>query len=308
MTRPRRTAVVLAFALAVAAATPLVLADPPPNAAGAADAGAPRSAADITASLQCSACHTTSGWKTEGQTGEGGFDHSKTGFPLTGLHTSVACVTCHQANRPTPNRECATCHADWHRGRLGQSCDRCHSAAGWKVTRPLEIHRMTRFPLTGMHALADCNQCHRRAADHQWSGTPVHCYGCHEKDYLRPNLRPTHQGPGVAQPFSRDCSVCHRAVAWAPAFVRPTATGLAAGALQAETPPPPGHDARFPIGFGPHRTATCSDCHVSEKVPQNVRCVGCHAHEPLTVAKQHKQPVSTLGGACIACHPGGARR
>ena len=265
---------------------------------------------DITAALACSACHTTNGWKTQasGSEQQGGFDHSKTGFPLTGLHTNVACVSCHLPKRATPSRECSACHADFHRGRLSPSCDRCHSATGWKVTRPLEIHRLTRFPLTGMHALADCNECHLRAADHQWSGTPVQCFGCHDKEYNRPNLRPLHQGPGVTEPFSRDCSICHRPIAWAPAFVRPTATGIAPGALQAQAVPPPRHDLRFPISFGPHRTATCADCHASEKIPQAVRCTGCHAHEPLTLARIHKQPVSILGGSCLGCHPGGARR
>lgn len=286
-------------------AAPSVVAPPPPRPSAPAAAGT-----DITAALACSACHTTNGWKSQasGGTGEGGFDHSKTGFPLTGLHTSVACVSCHLAKRPTPSRECSSCHADFHRGRLSQACDKCHSATGWKVTRPLEIHRLTRFPLTGMHALADCNECHLRAADHQWAGTPVQCFGCHDKEYNRPDLRPAHQGPGVMQPFDRDCSVCHRPIAWAPAFVRPTATGIAAGALSAGSPPPPRHDLRFPISFGPHRTATCTDCHASEKVPQAVRCTGCHAHEPLTLSRLHKQPVSMLGGSCLSCHPGGARR
>jgi hypothetical protein len=292
------------------APAPVVAPPPPPSAPAPARGAAAPGGADITAALACSACHTTSGWKTQagGGTGEGGFDHSKTGFPLTGLHTSVACVSCHLPKRPTPSRECSSCHADFHRGRLSQSCDKCHSAVGWKVTRPLEIHRMTRFPLTGMHALADCNECHLRAADHQWSGTPVQCFGCHDKEYNRPNLRPTHQGPGVMQPFSRDCSVCHRATSWVPAFIRLTATGISAGALHGDTPPPPRHDLRFPISFGPHRTATCADCHASEKVPQAVRCTGCHAHEPLTLSRIHKQPVSMLGGSCLSCHPGGARR
>lgn len=296
-----RFAVLLAVVVPVAAAAPVMADD---------RKAAPAGATDITASLQCSACHTTAAWKTRATGAEAGdgFDHSKTGFPLTGLHTSVACVSCHLPNRPKPNRECASCHTDWHRGRLSQSCDRCHSAAGWRVTKPLEIHRFTRFPLTGMHALADCNECHRRAADHQWSGSPVQCYGCHEKDYLRPNLRPAHQGPGVTTPFSRDCSSCHRPVAWAPAFVRPGTTGVAPGALRTEAPAPPSHDLRFPISFGPHRTATCSDCHTSEKVPRAVRCTGCHAHDPVTLTRVHRTPVPTLGGACVGCHPGGARR
>jgi hypothetical protein len=306
MAAPAATAPATAAPDAGSAAPPVAA----PRQAAPPAAPAPSGPADLTSGLGCSSCHTTNGWKTEGSaaSGEGGFDHSKTGFPLTGLHINVACVSCHLPKRPTPSRECSACHADFHRGRLSQSCDRCHSAAGWKVTRPLEIHRLTRFPLTGMHALADCNECHRRAADHQWSGTPVQCFGCHDKEYFRPDLRPPHQGAGVLEPFSRDCSICHRAIAWVPAFVRPTATGIAPGALRAESVPPPRHDVRFPISFGPHRTAACADCHASEKVPQAIRCTGCHAHEPLTLSRIHKQPVSMLGGSCLGCHPGGARR
>jgi hypothetical protein len=273
-------------------------------------AAAPAGGGDIASSLPCSACHSTDTWKTRAtQTGAaGGFDHSKTGFPLTGLHAGAACVACHVANRPTPKRDCVSCHDDWHRGRLSSACDRCHTAMGWKVTRPLEIHRFTRFPLTGMHALADCNECHKRAADHQWTGAPVDCFGCHEKEYLRPNLRPPHQGQAGTEPFSRDCSGCHRSIAWAPAFIRLTATGVAPQGLTAQSTPPRGHDLRFPIGFGPHRLASCPDCHTSPSVPQAVRCVGCHAHDPARLLAQHRQPVAAIGSGCLGCHPGGARR
>lgn len=269
-----------------------------------------RRGGDITSSLPCTACHTTDGWKTRATGGDtGGFDHSKTGFPLTGMHASVACVSCHVANRPTPKRECASCHDDWHRGRLSSSCDRCHASTSWKMTKPMEIHRFTRFPLTGMHALADCNECHRRAADHQWTGAPTDCFGCHEKEYLRPNLRPAHQGPGVVDPFPRDCSVCHRSISWVPAFVRLTPTGVAPqGLTAAGAAAPRTHDLRFPISFGPHRMAACSDCHTSPTIAQAIRCVGCHAHDPARLTAQHKQPINTVGGSCLGCHPGGARR
>jgi hypothetical protein len=158
-----------------------------------------------------------------------------------------------------------------------------------------------------MHAIADCAECHKKAADHQFSSTPVDCFGCHDKDYFRPNLQPPHQGSGIT-PFPRDCSQCHRATSWVPAFVRTTATGVAPGALVQGSTPPPGHDLKFPIGFGVHRLAACSDCHASQKVPQSVRCIGCHAHEPTRLALQHKQPVTTLGSFCVGCHVGGARR
>jgi hypothetical protein len=255
--------------------------------------------------MPCSACHTTSGWRAKGSSGEGQkFDHSTTGFPLTGEHVHTPCVGCHNSKQ-TIKRACSSCHDDFHRGRLLQSCDNCHSPAGWKVTRPLEIHRMTRFPLTGMHVLADCTQCHLRASEQRWTDAPIDCYGCHQKDYRRTDLFPVHTGTATNPPLPRDCSLCHRAIAWVPAL-QPSA---AVAALVAGTPSAPlKHDLLFPISSGFHRTASCSDCHSSLAVPRAVRCVGCHAHDPVRLMQQHRQPISTDGAACLTCHVAGARR
>lgn len=277
-----------------------------PAAAGP-TAGGASAKPSVTDSLSCSACHTTAGWKMKGATGaEGGFDHAATGFPLTGQHTDVACVTCHAPGRVV-KRDCVSCHQDNHGGRLARACDQCHSAVGWRATKPIDIHRFTRLPLTGMHVLADCTQCHTRAAEHQWSGTPSDCFSCHERDYRRPGTRPVHQGSATTAPFPRDCSQCHRSTSWVPAIFAAPATGAAPAALKGEAPPP-GHDLKFPITFGVHRLASCSDCHASLAVPRNVRCIGCHAHDPARTASQHKSPVPTIGAACVSCHLGGARR
>jgi hypothetical protein len=164
---------------------------------------------------------------------------------------------------------------------------------------------MTRFPLTGMHVLADCSECHRRASEHRFTGAPIDCFACHEKDYRRPTLRPVHVGSATSAPFPRDCSQCHRALGWAPAALAGPLAAAVASPLRAA---PPNHDVRFPISFGVHRTATCDDCHGSLAAPRAVRCVGCHAHDPVRLAQQHKQPTATDGASCLTCHPGGARR
>jgi hypothetical protein len=257
--------------------------------------------------VPCSTCHTTTAWSsTDAAGGSVKFDHSTTGFPLTGQHTKASCVACHNATH-TLERQCVSCHEDFHRGRLPQVCDTCHMAAGWKVTRPLEIHRRTRFPLTGMHVLADCTQCHLRASEQKFTDAPIACYGCHEQDYRRPGIFPVHVGSSTASPLPRDCSLCHRAVAWVPAVVPVALVGSVGSPLQAQSAPPD-HDVRFPIGFGSHRTAACSDCHASVAVPRAVRCVGCHAHDPVLLTRQHRQPIPTDGASCLGCHPGGVRR
>ena len=153
-----------------------------------------QAAHSFTDSMPCSACHTTTSWRAEGSAQTAGkFDHSKTGFPLTGQHRNTPCVGCHNATTAL-KRDCVSCHEDLHRGRLSQACDRCHSAVSFRITKPLELHRMTRFPLTGMHVLADCSECHRRASERRFTDAPVACFACHEKDYRRPGNFFVHAG------------------------------------------------------------------------------------------------------------------
>jgi hypothetical protein len=295
---PNAPAATPTTATAPAAAAPASPA--PPATAGS--AGPPKSFTDA---VPCSACHNTTAWRAKGAAGgDARFDHSTTGFPLTGQHINTSCVACHNTARSL-KRACVSCHEDFHRGRLARSCDTCHSPAGWKVTRPLEIHRMTRFPLTGVHVLADCSECHQRASEHRWTGAPIDCFACHEKDYRRDGLRPAHVGSGTLAPFPRDCSLCHKSLAWAPATFAGPAAGSVGSALRVA---PQGHDLRFPIAFGVHRTATCDDCHASQAAPRAVRCIGCHAHDPVRLMQQHRDPVATDGASCLGCHPGGARR
>jgi hypothetical protein len=305
----------LFLVVVVASLAPIAFAQTSPARGGPLPAG-PSAAASVSAApgsppkrsftdaIPCSACHTTTAWREKGASGsEANFDHGATGFPLTGQHIHAPCVACHNSARAV-KRACSSCHDDFHRGRLARSCDTCHSPAGWKVTRPLELHRMTRFPLTGMHVLADCSECHQRASEHHWTEAPIDCFGCHEKEYRRPELRPVHVGDATTPPFPRDCSMCHRSMAWAPA-VQANVAGTSTAALRAA---PRNHDLRFPISFGLHRTATCDDCHASVAVPRAVRCIGCHVHDPARLLQQHRQPMATDGASCLSCHPGGARR
>lgn len=274
---------------------------PKGNAAAASPGGATH--ASLTDGVSCSTCHSTTAWKAKDAAGgdDGKFDHGKTGFPLTGLHLRTTCVQCH--NTTAIKRECVTCHQDAHQGRLAQNCDKCHSPAGWRVTRPFELHRMTRLPLTGMHVLADCSQCHVRANEQRFTDAQPDCYSCHQKDYQRPGIFP-HQGTASSPPLSRDCGLCHKTLAWVPASVSEV-LGSTGSPL---TVAPPNHDVRFPISFGKHRGAACSDCHSSITAPRAVRCVGCHSHDPLVLMQQHGRPIPTDGASCLTCHPGGVRR
>ncbi|HWO08702.1 MAG TPA: hypothetical protein VNN80_04460, partial [Polyangiaceae bacterium] len=151
----------LGFGLLVAAALGLLV--PQPGAAAPDAAGARRAArhGSVTQGMDCSACHSPDGWRAVSATARGsGFDHSRTGFPLTGRHAAQPCASCHGAERQV-TRLCAGCHEDAHQGQLGSGCDGCHSATSWQRTDAFARHRQTRLPLTGMHALLDCRECHQ---------------------------------------------------------------------------------------------------------------------------------------------------
>lgn len=257
----------------------------------------------LTEGIDCSACHTADGWRMGGGSGSGGFDHARTGFPLAGRHRTVGCTTCHAPGRQ-PRRACTSCHADNHQGRLGRDCDSCHSDRGWQHVRAIAMHRRTRLPLTGMHALLDCTECHVRTGERQWSSVPSDCFACHEGDYRRSDVHPSHLGLSSTAAFPRDCAQCHRASGWSPAVIDPGALPRSAGLVAPED-----HDLRFPISHGPHRGTECAACHASPAVPSAVRCTGCHAHNPVRLRMQHTSVAASVQGpACLSCHPGGAAR
>ena len=257
----------------------------------------------ITDGVDCIACHTTEGWSLLGGGRAGrGFDHARTGFPLTARHRGAACGQCHRSGEET-RRACVSCHEDEHQGRLGRSCDRCHSARGWSDTRPLELHRATRLPLTGMHALADCTQCHVRTGEREWSAPPAECVSCHADDAAI-DVHPDHLGRSGAPPFPRDCALCHRPSGWSPAIVDPATLPLVESLVA-----PPDHEARFRISSGSHRGLSCDGCHVEPESPRRIECVGCHAHDRTRLAASHRgTPIATDGAGCLHCHPGGMRR
>ena len=118
----------------------------------------PHSAAGATfAAANCATCHTTVSWTTAT------FDHSTTGFALTGMHVSptpTPCASCHVSNNYTLNSTaCYGCHTtDWQStATLGGSvpnhitagfptdCSICHSTANW--TTSTFNHATTTFPL-----------------------------------------------------------------------------------------------------------------------------------------------------------------
>ncbi|HSB89808.1 MAG TPA: cytochrome c3 family protein [Anaerolineales bacterium] len=185
----------------------------------------------------CGACHATSSWT--GAT----FDHSKTSFPLTGVHTSTACTKCHVNGKydGTPTN-CGACHAsdDKHNGQFGSNCGACHSTSTWAGAT--FDHSKTSFPLTGAHTSATCTQCH---VNGKYAGTPTNCVACHASD-------DAHNGQ-----FGTSCGACHSTSSWSGATFDHSKTS-------------------FPL-TGAHTSVTCTQCHVNgvyDGTPAS--CSSCH--------------------------------
>jgi hypothetical protein len=229
----------------------------------------------------CETCHTTSSWT--GAT----FDHNKTGFPLTGLHTVPprACTDCHVNNNYTLNNTaCVSCHLKDFQGTtnpnhvaggFAQTCETCHTTAGW--TPASFDHNSVNFPLTGAHTVPPraCTDCH---VNNNYSLTTTACVSCHLKDF-QGTTNPNHVSGGFAQ----TCDTCHNTAAWQPATFDHSKSG-------------------FPL-TGSHMVPPrqCADCHVNNNYSITVTtCISCHQ----TDFNNATSPVPHTGfpTTCQQCH------
>ncbi len=228
-------------------------------------------------SIPCQNCHTFSGWKPIRSVPE--FDHSKTRYPLRGMHKNAACVQCH-SNPVFTNvgDKCADCHADIHRRQMGAQCEQCHTVNGWTVSLRSVRGHDNRFPLIGAHAVTDCDSCHKGAAVGQFQGLATDCVSCHMSSYLSANS-PSHTALG----FPTQCQQCHTSESWAGArFDHAAITGFAL--------------------TGAHARLDCTACHVGGRYQGTAtNCVGCHLKD-FTGAKDPDHIKIGFPQTCAQCH------
>ena len=263
----------------------------------------------------CASCHTTKGWDLAS------FDHSVTGFTLTGTHASptpTPCASCHVGNNYTLNStDCMGCHlAAWQStptfgGNVpdhikagfpstASACTTCHPITKWADGK--FDHNAFGFPLTNSHALvanggkvASCTSCHI-GNNYSLNIAPTDCgnAGCHLTTWQQTN-NPTHASAGA--PFAAaNCSTCHNTISWTTATFNHSTTGWALT----------GSHQMAPAG----KVVACTDCHVGNNytfTAANTDCYGCHQTAWLST--------QTLGGAvpnhitagfptsqCSTCH------
>ena len=201
---------------------------------------------------RCDSCHNEGEWKASA------FHHDRdTHFALLDRHRSVKCASCHRAplyREKTPTR-CVACHRSddndkGHRGALGDKCDKCHNARGWKGTS-FEHERDTRFPLRDKHQAARCDACHKDAAMRE--KLPLTCAACHERD----DREKGHRGR-----YGDKCETCHNEKSFKPSVFDH------------------GRDTPFPLA-GKHGAVKCDGCHRGPLYRSRTesRCHACHEKE-----------------------------
>ncbi len=196
----------------------------------------------------------------------GKFVHSKAGFILTGKHSQIKCVQCHQAkfiiNKKLFDKrkgtylglstDCISCHQDVHQGTLGNNCSTCHNTTDFKPAA-LFNHNNTKFKLTGAHKKVECVKCHpneiREGKTFQkFTGIQFNnCTPCH-KD--------VHNGQ-----FGNDCLRCHNIYSF-----------------QTVNQKTFDHNkTKFPLK-GAHENVACKDCHGKNILAplEFIKCTDCH--------------------------------
>ena len=266
----------------------------------------------------CSQCHNFNDWKNTSQ-----FDHAKTRYPLTGLHTRVACEKCHTPGTDTKPRfvglpfgKCNDCHNDPHHGSFPQSCQTCHNTGGWKHVPTTTLaenfdHSKTRYPLQGKHQTVSCLQCHANG-DFKKPLVFAKCVDCHKPD--------PHGGQFIKRADAGECASCHTVSGFKPSLFtlkehQATAYPLQGKHVQVRCEQchiPKGKETLYKLKF-----ERCMDCHTDEHqgqfaaAPHLNRCEQCHtlnAYRPSTFTlAQHKQTRFALTGSHIAvpcndCH------
>ena len=158
-------------------------------------------------STSCATCHTTVSWAGVA------YNHSTTGWPLTGAHIPLDCNACHGDNVfHGKSTLCYACHVNDYNGTnnpghaaagFPTACDQCHTTTTWAGAT--FNHDQSWFPIySGRHAgvWSTCATCHINAANYaQFSCTN----GCHSANSTTPN----HNGVSGYTYTPTSCYSCH---------------------------------------------------------------------------------------------------
>lgn len=193
------------------------------------------------------------------------FNHSKTGFTLTGSHQKIKCEDCHHTKFISDSKikkrkntylglktDCISCHEDYHKGSLGKNCEGCHNTEKFNEVKKFD-HDKTNFKLTGEHLTVECSKCHpveiiNGIKQTKFKGLSFsNCTPCHSD---------VHKGG-----LGKDCKLCHITKSFK--LINQSSFDHS--------------KTRFPL-IGRHNVVKCNECHkgsISNK-PTFSKCTDCH--------------------------------
>jgi hypothetical protein len=267
------------------------------------------------------------------QLGGRDFNHMTTGFPLSGVHATAACETCHVGGvlKGTP-RNCDGCHALGqrvvatpkstshivtdapcenchfntatflgarynHGAAMPGQCRTCHN--GLQATGKPGSHN------TGSKATASCDQCHRSVAwgPASWNHigvAPGTCTTCHNGSTAigKP------AGHNTVAKATFQCDECHSFIGWLPARYKHTTAGVCSSCHDGATAigKPASHSPAAIKGINP-----CNDCHkvTTSWLPATYThsaigsCVTCH--DGVKAVGKNAGHIATTDD-CNSCH------
>ena len=227
-------------------------------------------------SRDCVGCHNEQAW------GRVDFDHNQTAFPLTGMHATIGCESCHVGGVLTAlPTTCVSCHQRDYDGTtnpnhagagIPTTCEMCHGTRGWGGGN--FNHATTGFPLTGAHKGRPCADCH---VNNVFIGLSSACVSCHQSDY-NGTTNPNHAAAG----FSTDCLQCHNTIGWTGANFNHSNTA-------------------FPL-TGAHTTVVCNDCHVGGVYRGTpTACISCHQSD-YDRTNNPNHAAAGFSTDCMPCH------
>ncbi len=228
-------------------------------------------------STNCNECHNINGWIPST------FNHSITGYTLTGAHTTQSCIKCHASGYQNTPTLCNGCHQTNYNNTTNPNhtaanfplqCEQCHSTNGWS---PASFdHDNLYFPIySGKHKNKwnNCNECHATPSNY----SQFSCLNCHEHN--RTDMDSEHQGVNGYVYESNSCLSCHP-------------NGDEDGAVN--------HiNTQFPLS-GQHTTLSCNDCHNSAQ-PVSYECISCH-NSDFAKSKNPNHRQIGLSNDCKICH------
>ena len=232
----------------------------------------------------CAACHLTDDFVPASL-----FDHDEAAYSLTGKHTDVACIECHQKEMRNGKEfqvftglefaNCNDCHQDVHQNNLGTNCKQCHTTKSFSSLSSLRRfnHNTTNFPLKGAHQRTACFNCHNRKE-------PLHNIFQDNLGFATDDCNKCHEDVHDNK-FGSNCIECHIENAWTAVnldFFNHSATDFA---LE-----------------GRHRTVKCEECHSTNHFTEPLlhnQCADCHEdyHEG-----QFKADLTGFTPDCAECH------